>query len=115
MGSEPTDCGQGTGVGDDTPQNVVRRFALEQNRPNPFNPSTLIEFSVPTTGPVQLKIFDVRGRLVRTLLNRSYESGTWSVTWDGRDDGGRSVASGTYLYELRADGERKVRKMGLLK
>ena len=115
MGSQPTDCSTGTGVGDDTPENVSRRFALEQNRPNPFNPSTQIEFSIPVASNVQLRVFDLRGRLVRTLVSRDYEAGTWQVTWNGRDGSGRSVASGTYLYELKADNQRKVRKMGLLK
>jgi predicted outer membrane repeat protein len=115
MGAQPTDCSSGTGIGDDTPATAVRRFALEQNRPNPFNPSTEIAFSIPVGGRVQLRIFDLRGRLVRELVDRDYEAGTWRVTWNGRDDSGRSVASGTYLYELRADDQRKVRKMGLLK
>ena len=63
----------------------------------------------------EVRIFDLRGRLVRELVDRDYEAGTWQVTWNGRDDSGRTVASGTYLYELRADDQRKVRKMGLLK
>jgi subtilisin family serine protease len=115
MGSEATDCSIGTGTGDDTPSAVARRFALEQNRPNPFNPSTQIQFSIPAGARVQLRIYDLRGRLVRALVDQDYEAGTWQITWNGRDDGGRSVASGTYLYELRADDQRKVRKMGLLK
>jgi len=115
MGSEPTDCSTGTGIGDDTPTNATRRFALEQNSPNPFNPSTQIQFSIPAGARVQLRIFDVRGRLVRALVDQDYDAGTWQVTWNGRDDTGRTVASGTYLYELRADDQRKVRKMGLLK
>jgi hypothetical protein len=116
MGAQPTVCNNvGTGIGDETPGTIARRFGLEQNSPNPFNPSTQIRFSLPTAGPVQLRIYDVRGRLVRTLVDQAYEAGTWTVTWNGRDDRGRSVASGAYLYELRADSRRQVRKMGLLK
>jgi hypothetical protein len=115
MGAEPAECNTGTGVGDEAPTNAARRFALEQNRPNPFNPSTQIQFSIPAGARVQLRIYDLRGRLVRALVDQDYEAGTWQITWNGRDDGGRSVASGTYLYELRADDQRKVRKMGLLK
>jgi subtilisin family serine protease len=116
MGAQPSDCDNvGTGIGDDTPTTSIPRFALEQNRPNPFNPTTRIAFSIPVPGQVQLRVYDVRGRLVRTLVDRQYEAGEWSVSWDGRDDHGRTVASGTYLYELRADDQRKVRKMGLLK
>lgn len=116
MGAQAADCNNvGTGVGDDTPTNLARRFALEQNRPNPFNPSTQIDFSIPVAGRVQLRIYDVRGRLVRTLVDRDYEAGSWTVQWDGRDARGSRVASGAYLYELRAEDRRQVRKMGLLK
>ena len=116
MGGQPAVCNNvGTGIGDETPGTRVHRFALAQNSPNPFNPTTQIRFSLPKAGPVQLRIFDVRGRLVRTLVNRSYDAGSWTVTWNGRDDQGRSVASGAYLYELRAENRRQVRKMGLLK
>lgn len=116
MGAQAANCNNvGTGIGDDTPTNLARQFALGQNRPNPFNPSTEIEFSIPVAGPVQLRIYDVRGRLVRTLVDRTYEAGTWTVLWDGRDERGSTVASGAYLYELRADDRRQVRKMGLLK
>jgi len=116
MGAQAVDCGQGTGLGDDTPPvTAARRFALGQNRPNPFNPSTQISFSTPQAGHVTLRVFDIRGRLVRSLVDRDYAAGDWTVSWDGRDDSGRSVASGAYLYELRAQDRRQVRKMGLLK
>ncbi len=118
MGATEVDCGQGTGVGHDTPPGTqVRRFALEQNRPNPFNPSTVqIAFSTPRAGTVHLRIYDVRGRLVRDLVNRDFEAGARSVTWDGRDDSGRAAwPAGPICTNCGLDGFRQVRKMGLLK
>lgn len=92
-----------------------RRLALDQNQPNPFNPSTSIAFEIPRDTRVQLRVFDLRGRLVRVLKDETMQAGRHVIQWKGRDESGRSVASGAYFYELRVDGERRVRKMGLLK
>ena len=91
------------------------RLALDQNVPNPFNPTTTIGFSLPRTGPVKLQVFDVRGRLVRTLLDEARSAGTYEVKWDGRDEGGRRAASGVYLYRLDAVGQVLQNKMTLVK
>jgi flagellar hook assembly protein FlgD len=80
-------------------------FALAQNAPNPFTARTTIRFSVPREGPVSLKIYDVRGRLVRTLVEGPLPGGAHVVHWDGRDVAGRTLASGVYFYRL-TDGER---------
>ncbi len=91
------------------------RVALDQNAPNPFNPNTTIAFSLPRRGPVKLQVFDVRGRLVRTLVDEVRAPGRHSVVWDGTDDAGVGAASGVYLYRLTAAGEMRQNKMTLVK
>jgi hypothetical protein len=89
-------------------------FALEQNRPNPFNPHTTIRFSLATAGPVRLTVYDVRGRSVATLAQGGYGAGAHEVVWDGRARGGAATASGVYWYCLEANGGRATRRMILL-
>jgi len=89
--------------------------SLAQNFPNPFNPSTNIKFSLPRTENVQLSVYDVKGRMVRTLVNGSEEAGEHTVMWDGKDSGGNSVSSGTYFYRLVTDSRTYNRQMSLLK
>lgn len=84
---------------------------LEGNRPNPFNPSTNVHFEVARSGRATLKVYDVRGRLVRTLAEREFESGRHRVGWDGRNDGGQPMASGVYLLEMVAGDYRGQHKM----
>ncbi len=98
-------------VGDGLP-NVLH---LTGAVPNPFNPQTDIKFSLPRDARVQLKLYDVSGRLVRSLLNESLTAGSHSVRWTGRDDAGKSVASGTYFMRLVADGETSVKSMVLVR
>ena len=88
---------------------------LHEAQPNPFNPSTVIRFDVAVAGPVELAVFDVAGRRVRTLVHDSREAGSYRVSWNGRDEAGRPVASGVYLYELRAGSEKQTRRMTLVK
>lgn len=89
---------------------------LEQNYPNPFNPVTTIRYELQTPGRAQLRVYDVSGRLVRTLLDSNVTAGArHEVTWDGRSDGGERVASGVYFYKLSAPGFTQTRKMVLLK
>ncbi|MEI2811253.1 MAG: FlgD immunoglobulin-like domain containing protein [Nocardioides sp.] len=91
------------------------RFAVGQNHPNPFNPSTTISFAVPeNAGQVTLAIFDVSGRLVRTLESGSLGAGTYTREWNGRDDMGRAVGSGTYFYRLAGNEFSEARKMILI-
>lgn len=100
---------------DDTPSATP---LLYQNTPNPFNPNTRIDFIVPTTGarvPVRLQVLDARGRVVRTLISGDLAPGRRSVVWDGREDGGRTMASGVYACRLSAGGLATMRKMTLLK
>ena len=88
---------------------------LHPNYPNPFNPRTWVEYSVARPGTVSLKIYDNRGRLVRTLVNEHQGTGPQRVLWKGLDDQGRSVASGVYHYVLKANGRELQRKMTLLR
>jgi flagellar hook assembly protein FlgD len=75
-------------------------YSLNQNNPNPFNPQTLIEFGLPRSGPTELRVFDSRGRVVRTLVSGELAAGFHSVIWNGFDDEGHRVASGVYFYRL---------------
>jgi hypothetical protein len=90
-------------------------FALGPNHPNPFNPSTRIEFSIPDEYPVLLRIFDIRGGVVRVLVNGRFGAGVHSAAWDGRDEGGRTVPSGVYVCLLRAGMHSSARKMLLVR
>jgi len=74
-------------------------------RPNPFNPSATIDYAVPHAGTASLQVFDAAGRLVRTLIQGKMEAGKQSVTWDGRDNSGQALSSGTYFYSLSLDGQ----------
>jgi hypothetical protein len=88
---------------------------LEQNTPNPFNPQTTIKFDLPEGGPVRLSVFDVAGRLIRTLVDASMPQGSYETTWDGRDSAGREVASGSYLARLEFDSRIETVRMGLIR
>jgi len=87
------------------------RFGLSQNFPNPFNPTTNIEYQIPKSVDEELVIYDIFGRKVRTLVDREQPAGYYSITWNGRDDFGREVGAGIYLYRLRAGNFVDVRKM----
>jgi hypothetical protein len=92
------------------------RLVLHQNRPNPFNPSTVISFCLPGESDVTLDVFDISGRLVTRLMDEERQSpGAHSVDWDGRDARGKAVASGIYIYRLVAGKQSISRKMVLLK
>lgn len=94
---------------------VIRDYALYPAYPNPFNPSTTIAFDLPETQHVKLEIFDISGRKVRTLVNKTVNAGRHQVNWDGHNETGMLVASGTYLYHIKAGEFTQVRKMMLLK
>jgi hypothetical protein len=96
---------------------ALPRGGLEQNYPNPFNPTTTFRYTVAADGAVRLQVFDVSGRLVRTLVDE-YQAGspiTRTISWNGRDDAGTPAPSGVYLYKLTAGGFTDTRKMVLLK
>jgi len=90
-------------------------LALGQNTPNPFNPITSIDFGLPRAGAVNLAVYDLSGRLVRTLLTGDVDAGQHSVRWNGRNDRGAQAASGIYLYRLTTPEGSLSRKMMLVK
>jgi len=94
---------------------LPRTVALLGNHPNPFNPSTTIRFALPHAGPVDLAVYDLSGRRIRTLVAGDRPAGRQAVIWDGRDQAGRAVASGTYFHRLSAGGDVHVGKMLLVK
>jgi hypothetical protein len=98
-------------------QNVTipTEYALDQNYPNPFNPETNISFSVPLGGQVNLVVYDVLGRQVKTLMSGNIPAGKYSVRWNGQDNNGSPVSSGIYFYRLEADTYTISRKMILMK
>ncbi|MYA21710.1 MAG: T9SS type A sorting domain-containing protein [Gemmatimonadetes bacterium] len=91
-------------------------FALADNFPNPFNPTTTIRYALPQAADVELTVYNVVGQPVRTLIAEYQSAGRYAVEWDATDDSGHSLSSGMYLYRLQAGGEfLKVKKMLLLK
>jgi len=90
-------------------------FKLHPNYPNPFNPTTTIKFAVPRAGHVRLNVYDLAGRLQRTLFDADLPAEEHAVIWDGRDSTGRIVSSGTYFYRLTAEGYSETRRMVLVK
>ncbi|MDD3174771.1 MAG: T9SS type A sorting domain-containing protein, partial [Herbinix sp.] len=85
------------------------------NYPNPFNPSTNIDFGLPTDGRVNISVYNLKGQKVITLLDEFRNSGRHSVTWNGTDEFSKRVASGVYMYKIQADEGRTIKKMLLLK
>jgi hypothetical protein len=100
---------------DVTEEVPVVPFALEQNYPNPFNPVTTITFSVPERGRAVLNVYNVKGELVRTLVDDVVAAGDVSVTWDATDRFGRQISSGVYFYRLIVGDLEMSRKMILLR
>jgi hypothetical protein len=88
---------------------------LAQNFPNPFNPTTRIEFGLSAPANLSLRIYDAAGRLVRVLAEGNRPAGTYAEMWNGKDDGGRAVSTGIYFYKLDAGTFTQTKKMILLK
>lgn len=93
----------------------IRSLSLSQNYPNPFNQFTTIEFNLLKSGFVSLKIYDILGRKVRTLVSEHLSLGYKSVLWDGKNDSGKDVASGIYFYQLKVGNFSEAKKLVLLK
>ncbi len=94
---------------------VPSTFVLEQNFPNPFNPTTTIRYHVPQSGRLSLKVFDMLGRELRTLVDGNVEAGSYQATWDGRNEAGDDLPSGIYFYQLSSQGLQWTKKMTLVK
>ena len=108
-------------MGNETEENITpvdetpSAYKLTQNFPNPFNPSTTIMFDMRAKGHVSLKIYNVAGQLVRTLVNGVKDAGHHKLTWDGRNNSGVSVASGVYFYKMETTNFSQTKKMIMLR
>lgn len=103
------------GIVDDIADGTIPlTFALDQNYPNPFNPTTTIDFAVPKLQDIELAIYDILGRRVKTLVSRQLTPGTYSVVWDGTNLSGTRAASGMYFYRLDGENKSITKKMLLL-
>ncbi|MFT5232226.1 MAG: endonuclease I [Candidatus Krumholzibacteriia bacterium] len=94
---------------------VFASVVLHQNVPNPFNPSTVISYELESAGMVELQIYDVAGHLIKTLHRGNLTAGSHQETWFGRDNSGRTMATGVYFYRLEAGSEVETRRMLLAK
>ena len=97
------------------PINLPVTEKLFQNYPNPFNNSTTINFALPSAGNVKLTVYDITGKLVRTLINYNLNAGYHNIVWNGSGDNGLKVASGVYIFKIEAGNFNQKRKMMLLK
>ncbi|MDZ7262201.1 MAG: T9SS type A sorting domain-containing protein, partial [candidate division KSB1 bacterium] len=97
------------------PGEIPQNYALNQNHPNPFNPETVIDYQLPRTSEVELSIFNLQGQRVATLVREYRTAGYHKITWNGTDQAGQPVASGVYLYQLKAGSFVAMKKMLLLR
>ena len=104
-----------TSVDDNLSYGVIKNFLLKQNYPNPFNPETIISYDLPAGDFVSLAVYDLLGRKVKTLVSDYQSAGQYSLTWNGKDDSGISLASGVYLYTLKTSSFVESKRMMLLK
>jgi hypothetical protein len=97
------------------PTAIPTKFALRQNSPNPFNPTTMIAYDMPVAGDVKISVFNVLGQRVNDLVNGFRDAGSYEVVWNGKDKSGASVASGIYFYRINTEQFSETKKMLLLK
>jgi len=102
-------------VGVTYPNLMPTEYSLSQNFPNPFNPTTQIRFTLPQMTKVELKVYDILGREVKTLLTGEQPAGMHTIEWDGRNNYGTQVSSGVYIYRLNAGKYVQSKKMLMLK
>ena len=94
---------------------IPTEFALKQNYPNPFNPNTTINYDLPKDAFVNIVIYDILGREIKSLVNQKQPAGYHSQVWNSKDKQGREVGAGIYFYQIQSQGNIKTRKMVLLK
>jgi len=94
---------------------TLHEFRLNQNYPNPFNPHTTIGFEIAESGWVELTVFDLSGKTIKTLWNGTTLSGSYSITWDGLDNENNQVATGIYFYQLKTEAFSNIKRMTLIK
>jgi hypothetical protein len=100
---------------DDPDLPAIDQLVLKQNYPNPFNPTTTIAYSLPEASKVRLDIYNVKGQLVKTLVNAEMSAGMHSVVWNGRDSNNAAVASGVYFYRVSSPKATQTKRMLLMK
>jgi len=94
---------------------VPTDYSLGNAYPNPFNPTTTIEFGVPSDGNVRIEVYNITGQKVKTLTNQYYTAGSYTIDWNSTDDSGNEVATGVYLYRMTASDFVETKKMVLMK
>jgi hypothetical protein len=104
-----------TAIVESSKDNIPEVYALRQNTPNPFNPSTKIKYDIPKKGRVKIAVYNMLGQLVITLVDKHHNPGRYSIIWDGTNNYGQKVATGIYLYRLGAGDKQLNRKMTLVK
>ncbi len=114
IGAFGVNCSYVTGVGQGS-GGLPAVSRLHSNFPNPFNPRTTIKFDLSRSGPVELAVFDVAGRLVKRLVSESMPAGNHEAVWEGRDTSGRSASAGVYFFRLKTTGTIDTKRMTLIK
>lgn len=104
-----------TDVGDESDLGLPENFWLGANYPNPFNPITAFDYSLPTRAYVVIEIFNIAGSRVAMLVNEELSAGVHTTSWDGTNENGQPMGSGVYFYRLQADDYSQTRRMVLLK
>jgi len=104
-----------TSIGEINNIKLNETYSLFQNYPNPFNPTTTIQYQLPIAEYVEISIYNTLGQRIRTLLKKWQLAGRYQVIWNGKDDKGRPVASGVYVYQIKAGDFVKARKMVLMR
>jgi hypothetical protein len=99
----------------DEKRNLPLHFTLEQNYPNPFNAGTTISYSLKKKTSVRLEVFNISGQLVKVLIDQEQPAGNHTISWNGKDSSGKSVASGIFIYRLQASKEIETKKMILIR
>ena len=94
---------------------ITNEFILHQNYPNPFNPTTTIHYTLSIADVVKITVYNISGQKVKTIINEFKPAGSYSVTWDGRDDSCINVSSGIYFYKLQSAGQVGMKKMILVR
>ena len=94
---------------------IPDEYAIHQNYPNPFNPVTTLRYDLPEQTFVNIQIYDMLGRQIRTIVNEQQDPGYKSVLWNAKDDYGRAASAGLYIYQVQAGGFIQTKKMVLVK
>lgn len=100
---------------DENNNQIIQSFSLQQNFPNPFNPTTTINYNLPESGNVRLTIYNLLGQQAKTLVESFQAAGDYSLVWNAMDDGNNPVSSGMYFYSLETDNQTFQKKMMLIR